>query len=149
MRRKSRLFLVAAAIALTTGSVVWPGCFSLPLPSSRKPISSLNKENFNFPKTMLPAREEVIAKVGTPDAYFPDLRVACYRINEVTRRSLEMCLIIPLNVEKYEQKEVAFIQFDDSDRVKLSEIREIYEYNTNDLRGAARAWITNRKPKSH
>ncbi len=82
MRAKTKTVLVLGAVIFTIGMIVWPGCATPPLPSIRKPISSRKKEDFAFPKSSPQSRSEIVSKVGEPDEYFPDLRVACYRIND-------------------------------------------------------------------
>ena len=75
--------------------MVWPGCTPWPGPSSRKPILSRKKEDFAFPKSPAPSRSEIVGKLGEPDAWLPELRVACYQVNEVTKRNVELFFVIP------------------------------------------------------
>ena len=101
--------------------VVWPGCTPWPGPSSRTPILSRKKDDFAFRKPPPLSRSEVVAKVGEPDAWFPDLRVACYRVNEVTKRDMLVFVVIPIYVEKKPgYVDVAFIEFDENDHVRRS-----------------------------
>ena len=101
--------------------MVWPGCTTPPIRSSRKPILSRKKEDFAFPKSPAPSRSEIVGKLGEPDAWLPELRVACYKVNEVTRRNLELFVVIPVNVWKRPgYVDVAFIEFDESDHVRRS-----------------------------
>jgi hypothetical protein len=118
-----KVLLVAGAF-FSLGLIAWPGCATPPLPSSRKPILSRKTEDFRSLKTKPMNRSEVVARLGEPDVYYPGLRVACYRINEVTKRNLWLFLgVIPLNVEKTRGGfEVAFIKFDEQERVERFDV---------------------------
>jgi len=127
--------------------MVWPGCATPPLRSSRKPIQSRKKEDFAFPKYPPPTRGDIVGKVGEPDAYFPNLRVACYRVNEVTRRELWLFLgVIPINVEKLPgYVDIAFIEFDESDHVRRSGMSTEYRYDA--LTVSAEKWLASKETK--
>ena len=81
--------------------------------------------------------------MGNPDQYFADLRVACYKLNQTSSRTL--CLffgILPVAATKNaDQLEVALIQFDDQDRVRRVEIKTLQNYPWA-LRNAAKFWVT-------
>src|SRR5258705_13889062 len=120
MPSKARTALLLFATLWVIGMVVWPGCATPPLPPLRQPIDYRKKRDFAFLKSSHVSRAEMIVKVGTPDEYFSDLRIACYRINQVTARKLWLLLgVIPVQVDKSPAGvEVALIQFDEHDRAQ-------------------------------
>jgi hypothetical protein len=122
-------FLVAGALC-AAGFIVWPGCASPPLPASRTPLSNHTRAEFSLKKNAHPSRDEVIARVGPPDEYYADLRVACYKLNQVRRRRLVLLFgILLIGVPKDPAcLEVAMIQFDDHDRAQRTEIAIIPRY---------------------
>jgi hypothetical protein len=122
-------FLLAGALC-AAGFIVWPGCAFPPLPASRTPLSIHARGEFSLKKSAHPSRDEVIARLGPPDEYFADLRVSCYKLNEVKRRRLVLFLgILPIGVpEDPVCLEVVMIQFDDQDRAQRREIRIIPRY---------------------
>jgi hypothetical protein len=94
--KTKRAFLVAGAL-FAAGLIVWPGCATPPLPASRTPISPLKRADFSFVKGAHPTRDDTIAKLGQPDEYFSDLRVACYKLNDIKRRRLVLLFgILPV-----------------------------------------------------
>ena len=88
-------------------------------------------------------------RLGEPDAYLPDLRIACYRVNEVTRRKLWLCLfVIPINVENRSgYVEIAFIEFDEKDHVRRSGTRIGHQREA--MSYAAQKWLASQEPKKH
>jgi hypothetical protein len=122
-------FLVAGALC-AAGFIVWPGCAFPPLPASRTPLSTHTRGEFSLKKNAHPSRDEVVAKLGPPDEYLADLRVSCYKLNEVRRRRLVLLFgILLIGVPKDPVcLEVAMIQFDDHDRAQRREIRIIPRY---------------------
>jgi hypothetical protein len=85
---RAKILFFASATLFAVGFAVWPGCATAPLPSSRQPIGLRKKADFKFAKREQPSRTEVVRRVGEPDAYAADVRVACYRVSDVTRREL-------------------------------------------------------------
>jgi len=157
MRSKAKAALLVSAVLWVVAMMVWPGCTTPPLKSSRKPILSRKKEDFAFPKSPPPSRSEIVGKFGEPDAWLPELRVACYRVNEVTKRNLELFVVIPVNVWKRPgYVDVAFIEFDESDHVRRSGMRTEY-YNDKDVfekhlggwPALAKKWLASQEPKKH
>lgn len=129
--KTKRAFLAAGAF-FAAGLILWPGCATPPLPASRTPISPLKRADFSFVKEANPTRDDVIAKLGQPDEYFPDLRVACYKLNNIKRHRLVLLFGI-LPVGAYQDApgiEVAMIQFDDRDREQRIQIKIYTGYNT-------------------
>src|ERR1051325_10125693 len=122
MRSKKLATLFLCAVFSVAALTVWPGCISAPLPSARRAVLARKKEDFKFTKPPQPSRVELVIKLGEPDFYFENIRVACYRVNEVTRRRIWLCLgIIPMEVQRYPgDLDVAFIEFDEQDRVRRS-----------------------------
>ena len=156
MRSKTKKAVLVSAVLWVVAMMVWPGCAWPPLPATRKPILSRKKEDFAFPKPPPPSRSEIVRKVGEPDAWFPELRVACYRVNEVTKRNLWLLLfVIPVDVEKNPgYVDIAFIEFDENDHVRRYGMRTEY-YNNKDafdkyLGGwpaLVKKWLDSQEPK--
>ena len=149
MRSKTKTALLVSAILWVVAMMVWPGCAWPPIPATRKPILSRKKEDFAFPKPPPPSRSEIVGKLGEPDAYFPDLRVACYRVNEVTKRNLWLLLfIIPVDVEKNPgYVDVAFIEFDESDHVRRSRMSTVDHFDALHLDALAKKWLASQEAK--
>ncbi|MBI1839399.1 MAG: hypothetical protein HYR88_00910 [Verrucomicrobia bacterium] len=84
--------------------------------------------------------------MGRPDAFVAESRIACYRINTITRRRIFLCLfVIPIGVERSPGGwDVAFIEFDADDRVSRSAIGQCRL--TMPLEESAREWLAKRKP---
>ena len=123
-------FLVAGALC-AAGFIVWPGCAFPPLPASRAPLSIHTRAEFSLKKNGHPSRDEVVARLGPPDEYYADLRVSCYKLNEINRRRLVLLFgILPIAVPRDPVcLEVAMIQFDDHDRAQRREISIIPRYS--------------------
>ncbi len=144
--KTKRAFLAAGAF-FAAGLILWPGCATPPLPASRTPISPLKRADFSFVKDTHPTRDDVIAKLGQPDEYFPDLRVACYKLNNIKRHRLVLLFGI-LPVGAYQDApgiEVAMIQFDDHDREQRIQIKiysgyKFYSRRQPTLRYEAGQW---------
>ena len=151
MRSKTKKALLVSAILWVAAMMVWPGCVWPRIPSTRTPISSRTKEDFAFPKPPPPSRSEIVAKVGEPDAWLPELRVACYRVNEVTKRNLDLFFLIPVYVEKHPgYVDVAFIEFDETDHVRRSGVSTEWhndEYVFSGWPALAKKWLASQEPK--
>ena len=147
MRSKTKTALLVSAVLWVVAMMVWPGCATPPLPSSRKPILSRKKEDFAFPRSWPPSRSDIVRRIGEPDAYLPNQRVACYRVNEVTKRKLWLCLgVIPINVEKLRgYVDIAFIEFDESDHVRRSGMYTAYRHAA--LSDSAQKWLASKESK--
>jgi hypothetical protein len=139
MPAKAKAALTLFVAFWLIGLVVWPGCATPPLPPLRQPIASLKKTDFKFLKAGQISRAEIVARVGEPDEYFSDLRIAVYRINRVTGRRIWLCLgIIPVMVDKFPAGvEVALIQFDEQGRAQ----RLVITTTKRSLRVEAEEWI--------
>lgn len=124
MHTKAIQALVVSGIVSVIGLIIWPGCATPPLPSTRQSILGRKTADFAFAKPARVDRVEVTRRLGAPDTYFEELRLACYRVNDVTRRNVYLCLyVIPVYVEKRRGwDEIAFIQFDEHDEVRRSGI---------------------------
>jgi hypothetical protein len=149
--RAIKAFFVGGALC-AAALILWPGCATPPLPSSRKPIALRKTADFKFLKSGKASRDEMTAKLGAPDAYFDDLHVACYRVNEVTKRNLYLCLfVIPVYVERNPGAlDIALIEFDDHNYARRLSIRTGFFGNTNSTEGlleAARDWLAAAHPK--
>ena len=150
MQLKTKTALVAAGVDFIAAFAIWPGCGAIPLPASRTPLSSFKPADFSFGKNEHATRDEVAAKIGQPNEYFADLRVACYKLNRVNRRRLVVLFLIPVGAPKDgDSLEVAMIQYDDQDREQRVEIRTLAgDYlKPGTLRWAAQQWIA--KPAKH
>jgi len=148
MISKAKIAFILTAILWIIAVNVWPGCATAPLRPSRTPILSRKTADFAFVQPPPPSRSEVIAKLGEPDFYLPDLRVACYRVNTVTRRDVFLFLVIPLRIRKLPEPgfDVAFIEFDEHDHVKRSGVA--LEPGYFSYEAAAKKWMaTEDKPK--
>ena len=89
------------------------------------------------------SREDVVARLGSPDAYLSDLHIACYRVNTVTKRDLVLfLLVIPLGTEDgYPgQFDLALIEFDQTDHVKGYEF--VRQDSGQSYEQAAQSWLT-------
>jgi len=98
-------------------------------------------------KKAQPSRDEVIAKLGQPDTYLDDVKVACYHVNSVTRRkTLLLLFVIPTPVEKRPEFDLALIQFDETDHVKRYGLVRQPAYQSYD--SAAEAWLASQEKKA-
>jgi hypothetical protein len=143
---RTKALLLAGMVFFIVGFAVWPGCAIAPLPSKRTPVGSRTSAQFKFDKSEHPTRAEVISRLGQPDDYFPHIRVACYKVNDVTRRKVFLCLfVIPINVEKSQAQEIAFIEFDEQDRVRRADLTT--EYSRVELKKAAELWLSRKEKR--
>lgn len=123
-RQHSRARLISvlcgAALISISALTIWPGCASIPYKTIRKPFNGRTTQDFDFLKAGKLTRAEMIRKLGEPDGYYPELKVACYRINEVERRRLFLAFfILPMGTERETAgADVAFVQFDEDDRAQ-------------------------------
>jgi hypothetical protein len=150
LRTKSAWLAVGALAA--AAFIIWPGCVSAPLPSSRHPLSAFKPVDFKFAKNAHPTRGEIVAKVGEPDQYFPDLHVACYRLNRLTRGRLILLFgLLPVGGFKDNDRlEVAMIEYDAQDRAKRIKVKAVGESaylfaetsSVINLRHYAKEWLT-------
>ena len=145
MRTKTKNALLASGVLWVVATMVWPGCATPPLPTSRKPIASRKPEDFAFVKSTQPSRREVVGRLGEPDAYYTGIRVACYPVNTVTRRKLWLFLgIIPVGVSKMPgELDIAFIEFDEHDHVRRSGLGT--GYSGVGLEYAAKKWLATKE----
>jgi len=145
MRLRTKGPLLAAGVLFAAGFIVWPGCATPPLPASRTPVSSLRRADFSFVKRGHPGKGDIVSNLGEPDEYFADLRVACYKLNPVSRRKLWLLFgVLPIGAPKdLANFEVAMIQFDDHDRMQRFAIKIVYvSTSPNALRYSAQRWMT-------
>jgi hypothetical protein len=125
------------------GFVVWPGCITAPLPSRRTPANSLEKSELKFVKHSRASKGDVFAHLGKPDAWYDDLRVACYFLNHVSRDRLVLLLgVIPMGTqEEHPGLEVVLLQFDGQDRVMRHDRRTVRIPPETLLRTEAEQWV--------
>ena len=128
MRSKAIKALVISGMVSVLGLILWPGCATPPLPAKRQSIMGRKTADFAFAKPARTDRAEVMRRLGAPDAYFEEQSLVCYRVNDVTRRNLFLCLfIVPIEVTKRPGwEEVALIQFDEHGAVRYSGIEMFF-----------------------
>ena len=133
MRTKAIKALVLSGIVSVIGLIIWPGCATPPLPSKRQSIMGRKTADFAFAQPARVDRAEVMRRLGAPDAYFEEQSLVCYRVNDVTRRNVFLCLfVVPIEVTKYPGwEEVALIKFDEHDAVRYSGIEMFYTGRSN------------------
>jgi hypothetical protein len=150
--QRIRRFIISRATGVLLGGIalfvvgfaVWPGCALAPLPSKRVPIVGRSTTQFKLKKSEHPTRGEVIARLGQPDAYVEDIRVACYRVKDVTRRKVFLLLfVIPISVEHRNAYDIGFIEFDEEGLARRADIRT--EYESVSLKDAARKWLAEKQ----
>ena len=87
-------------------------------------------------------RSEIVGRLGEPDAYVDDIRVAAYLVNSITRRNVTLLLgIIPLGTttKRNYEFDIALIQFDEGDHVRRFGMRTGYGHGKI-------VWPTSRSP---
>lgn len=111
--RTRRLGVLTGAFC-AAGFVIWPGCISPPLPSSRTPVGSVRRSDVRAAKREQLTKAEIVHRLGKPDVWYPDFKVACYKLNDVSRRRLVLLFgVVPIGVpEDNKGLEVAMFQFD-------------------------------------
>ena len=146
MHFRTKTAFFAVGILAIGGLTIWPGCATPPLPASRKSISMLAKSDLPAVQRARLTRQELVSKVGEPTAYFPDLRVSCYRLNQVSRRRLVLFLgVLPVGAFKDNVNlEFAMIEFDEQDRV-LRFTTEIGYDGRQGMELSAKRWSTKRR----
>jgi hypothetical protein len=144
VRSREVRVVLAAVVLFTVGLMVWPGCALLPLPSKRTPIASRTTEPFKIRQPQRFTRPEVVARLGPPDQYYEDIRVACYRVNDVEKRKLFLLLfVIPVNVWKEKAYDIGLVEFDEQDRVRRATVKTYPVHRT--LQVVAQEWVSEGK----
>jgi hypothetical protein len=153
IRSKSKKAFLAAGALCAAAFIVWPGCATAPLPASRTPLSALKRADFSFEKDPRPTQDDVLTKIGPADEYFPDLHVACYKLNQVKRRRLVlMFFVLPIAWPKEPTSlEVAFVQYDDHDRVQRTDIKIVPAFSANQsaMHNEAKSWLAQPRVVPH
>ena len=145
IRPKTKSAFLAAGALCAAGFIVWPGCATPPLPASRTPLSSLKRADFSSLKRAHLSQDEIVARVGRPDEYFTDLRVACYKLNQIKRRRLMLLFgVLPIAAPQDPGAiEIAMIQYDDHSQAQRIRIKIVsYYYGQQTLYYAAQKWLT-------
>jgi len=121
---------VSAGALCVVGLVVWPGCATPSIITSRKPLTPFKPAAFQTETAMHPSLVEVVGKMGTPDEYFPDLQVVCYKLNQTSSRTLWLFLgIVPFALTKdADRSDVAMIQFDEQGKAQRIKIETVSIY---------------------
>lgn len=136
-----RMFTAMIKIgSLASLCLVGAGCYSPVVSISRQPISSRSTNDFEFVRLAHPTKSEVERRLGKPDGYFPDLRVAAYSINTVIRRRLTLFLfILPVGgFRDYDLYDIACIEFDEHDNARRC---EVILRGSRYLRFEAKEWV--------
>jgi hypothetical protein len=155
MRHKTKTAFVLAVGMWTVAAFVWPGCISAPLPNGHQPIAFRKQSDFVLPKSPQLTRSEVDSKLGKPDIYLPHLKIACYRVNEVTSRTLSLFLVIPVGVGRSPAGyDVALIQFDQQDRVirsglTLQPVDVFRQSKQENFETTAKQWLEEQEKAKH
>ena len=140
IRSRKVKVVLAVVVLFTVGLMVWPGCALMPLPSKRTPIASRTTEPFKIRQPQQFTRAEVVARLGPPDQYYEDLRVACYKVNDVEKRKLFLLLfVIPINVWKEKAYDIGLVEFDEQDRVRRATVKTYPVYRP--FRAVAQEWV--------
>jgi hypothetical protein len=126
--RNKKLAFVFVALVWVVANMVWMGCVSAPVTPSKKLAIYRDKSDFDFAKksknTTLPSRDEIEQKLGKPDSYLPDTKVAIYQMDVRQRREVILLLfLIPLDVYEVQKSQLALIEYDDSFKVKSIKFR--------------------------
>lgn len=131
MQFKTKAFVVAVVVC-AGAFTIWPACASKTLTTSRKPISSLKRADFVSVRNTRLSRDDVVSRFGRPDAYFPDLRVSCYKLNFLKRVNLVIIFGVPIAEKAPDLIELALIEFDAHDKVRRTVIKSgDFEYARN------------------
>ena len=144
-----RVFIAIFKIgSLASLCMLGVGCYSPVVATSRQPISSRSTNDFEFVRLANPSKSDVDRRLGNPDEYFPDLRVAVYPINTVIRRRLTLFLfILPVGgFRDYDFYDIACIEFDEHDNARRCDVilRGSYSLKSQILYWAAKDWLENR-----
>jgi hypothetical protein len=140
LNTRGKAVLILAAATFVIGLAVWPGCATPPLPTKRTPVHARDKDDFKIRKKEHPTRAEVVARLGEPDVYLNDIRVAGYQLNDAIRREIWLLFfIIPVNIVREDGIEMFYVEFDEQERVRSSGVKWIYKFEK--LSDAGRHWL--------
>lgn len=143
LRSKSALCFALLSAVWITANIAWLGCAIVPLPARHDPVMSRTTAEFKSAKKSNLSREEVMAKVGRPDAYLSDLHIACYRVNYINKRGLVLfLLLIPLGTQGETESgkfDLALIEFDQTDHI--SRYKLVGQDNGESYDHAAKQWL--------
>ena len=98
--------------------------------------------DFKSAKKSKLSRDEMISKLGQPDADLSDLHVACYHVNSITKRDMLMFLLVIPVYEEYDETgkfDLALIQFDQTDHI--SGYKLVQQGNGESYEHAAKKWL--------
>lgn len=131
------------SVVWVAANIVWLGCAVVPLPASHDPFMFRTTTEFKSAKKSKLSREELIAKLGQPDADLSDLHIACYRVNSINKRGLVLfLLVIPLGIATARdngQFDLALIEFDQTDHI--SRYKMVRQDNGESYEQAAKKWL--------
>jgi hypothetical protein len=162
---KTKVAFLTGGSLFAAGFIVWPGCATPPLPDTRTPLSTHKRAEFSFKNNAHPSKDELVAKLGQPDEYYEDLRVSCYKLNRLKRRTLYLFLgILPMAWSRDgDGLEVAMIQYDDHERAQRIGIKKfdsrvwseggdqsvVIKEDKRGMREAAQEWVAKPTSISH
>ena len=112
--------LVGACLAGMAACMVWSGCVTVPVGSTRRPLTTTKKEDFSIVQPGKTTRSELTRQFGQMNQYSPELRLGCYELNEVTRTRLLLAFcVLPAGTEKHsDERDMVYMEFDEADRVR-------------------------------
>ena len=145
--RQMRGVLVGLGMSVAfwvVGMIVWPGCVPVPLPPEHAAIAGRSKKEVVTVGKERLTRAEMMARAGRPDGWFPDLRVACYRVDAVRSRTLWLLLFVIPVMDARDGSSVVFIEFDENDRAKrwaARRVNERWDYAEKHLHADAERWL--------
>ena len=145
-RRNKKTAFVLVAVAWIAVNMVWMGCVSAPLPSRKKPVIFRNKTAIDFVVNASSnshlSQQEVISKLGQPDAYFKNQQIACYKIDSKTQRKVFLFLfLIPIDVYEYQQYDVALVEYDKN--LISTRVAVVAQYDPGNFESTARLAVEN------
>ena len=145
--RRQRFCLAAASVFFSAGFILWAGCASVALPSSRTTPGRVQMEEVKQAGQAGLSKSEMFVKLGKPDEWYHDLHVACYKLHALERGSVEIVFGIPFpdNENKEPGVEVALVEFDAGGAQLRQTRRRVHGYDLDVLlRSEAERWASRR-----
>ena len=124
--------LVVGCVRLTTGTV-------------RHPLSPAFA-GMRALKIGVTSRSDVTNRFGPMHAYFDDLHVGYYYLDDVTRRGLWLALgVIPVGTSSFDAREALFLRFDQNERIEQIDVIDRMSLWDSDCEYHAKTWSTKSK----
>ncbi len=148
--RRPLVVFLGGVLFASVGFIIWPGCASAPLTITRKPVSTLDSKQVTSLNGHPLTRDEVEGRLGKPDEYFADVRVACYPLNHLNRRRLLLLLgVVPFGTYPDQLGgEVAMIQFDELGKLQRVAIQKQFPYSGT-FRQSVQKWTGAKTPAAN